>query len=327
MSTTAQRPSKSQLCSIYSREIGEDPAGSAPSWQSCLVLEFPKPWKDEVTDSAHFPAEVSDALAKAEAEGRTVRLQCVTPDPEYTTVGHTRVMLFYRNPAPAAAFGKIDYVVPNDQAADLATAIIENPHALQKYDQYRDETNGVRDILVCTHGSRDTCCATFGIPIYQLLRQEYGPALDGRLRVWRASHLGGHRLAPNIVDLPEGRNWVRPDISQLDALVYRRGNVTDVSSLYRGLVRLDTPFEQAAEGAVLMREGWGWTGLQVSTSIVESSEKQARVRVEATDEDGGKPTAYDVTVAVSGMVQTVACLTGEKKAIEEQYTVTSLVSL
>jgi len=30
---------------------------------------------------------------------------------------------------------------------------------------------------------------------------------------------------------------------------------------------------------------------------------------------------------VSGMVQTVACLTGEKKAIEEQYTVTSLVSL
>lgn len=327
MSTTAQRPSKSQLCSIYSREIGEDPAGSAPSWQSCLVLEFPKPWKDEVTDSAHFPAEVSDALAKAEAEGRTVRLQCVTPDPEYTTVGHTRVMLFYRNPAPAAAFGKIDYVVPNDQAADLATAIIENPHALQKYDQYRDETNGVRDILVCTHGSRDTCCATFGIPIYQLLRQEYGPALDGRLRVWRASHLGGHRLAPNIVDLPEGRNWVRPDISQLDALVYRRGNVTDVSSLYRGLVRLDTPFEQAAEGAVLMREGWGWTGLQVSTSIVESSEKQARVRVEATDEDGAKPTAYDVTVAVSGMVQTVACLTGEKKAIEEQYTVTSLVSL
>lgn len=327
MSTTAQRPSKSQLCSIYSREIGEDPAGSAPSWQSCLVLEFPKPWKDEVTDSAHFPAEVSDALAKAEVEGRTVRLQCVTPDPEYTTVGHTRVMLFYRNPAPAAAFGKIDYVVPNDQAADLATAIIENPHALQKYDQYRDETNGVRDILVCTHGSRDTCCATFGIPIYQLLRQEYGPALDGRLRVWRASHLGGHRLAPNIVDLPEGRNWVRPDISQLDALVYRRGNVTDVSSLYRGLVRLDTPFEQAAEGAVLMREGWGWTGLQVSTSIVESSEKQARVRVEATDEDGAKPTAYDVTVAVSGMVQTVACLTGEKKTVEEQYTVTSLVSL
>ena len=327
MSTTAQRPSKNQLCSIYSREIGEDPAGSAPSWQRCLVLEFPKPWKDEVTDSAHFPTEVSDALAKAEVEGRPVRLQCVTPDPEYTAAGHTRIMLFYRDPAPATAFGRLDYAVPNDRAVELATAIIENSHALRKYDQYRDETDGFRDILVCTHGSRDTCCATFGIPIYQLLRQEFGPALNGRLRVWRASHLGGHRLAPNIVDLPEGRNWVRPDISQLDALVYRRGDVSDVSSLYRGLVRLDTPFEQAAEGAVLMREGWGWTGRKVSTSIVESSEKQARVRVEATDEAGGKPTAYDVTIAVSGMVQTVACLTGEKKAVEEQYTVTSLVSL
>jgi len=93
------------------------------------------------------------------------------------------------------------------------------------------------------------------------------------------------------------------------------------------LVRLDTPFEQAAEGAVLMREGWGWTGRKVSTSILESSDKQARVRVEATSENGGKPTAYDVTVIVSGTVQTVACLTGEKKAIEEQYAVTSVVPL
>ena len=327
MSTTSQRPNKSQLCSIYSREIGEYPAGSAPSWQRCLVLELPKPWKDEVTDSAHFPTEVSDALAKAEAEGRPVRLQCVTPDPEYTAAGHTRMMLFYRQTTPASAFGKIDYAVPSDQAIELATAMIENSHSLRKYDQHRDDTDGVRDILVCTHGSRDTCCATFGIPIYQLLRQEYGPVSDGRLRVWRASHLGGHRLAPNIVDLPEGRNWVRPDVSQLDALVYRRGDVSDISSLYRGLVRLDTPFEQAAEGAVLMREGWGWTGRKVSTSIVESSDQQARVRVEATSEDGGKPAAYDVTVAVSGTVQTVACLTGEPKTVEEQYAITSLVSL
>lgn len=324
MSTTAQRPAKNQLCSIYSRAAGEDPAGSAPSWQRCLVLEFPKPWKDEVTDSTHFPSQVSDALAEAEAAGRSVRLQCITPDPEYTAAGRTRIMLFYRHTSPASAFGKIDYAVPNDLAVELATALIENSHALRKFDRYRDDTEGVRDILVCTHGSRDTCCATFGIPIYQLLRQEYGPAMDGGLRVWRSSHLGGHRLAPNLVDLPEGRNWVRPDASQLDALVYRRGDASEIRSLYRGLTRLDTPFEQAAEGAVLMREGWGWTGRQISTSIMESSDKQARVRVEATD--GDRPIVYVATVAVSGTVQTVACLTGEQKDIEEQYTVTSLVS-
>ena len=48
MAITARQPSKNQLCSVYSRAIGEDPAGSAPSWQRCLVLEFPKPWKGEV---------------------------------------------------------------------------------------------------------------------------------------------------------------------------------------------------------------------------------------------------------------------------------------
>ena len=206
MSTTAQRPTKNQLCSIYSRAIGEDPAGSAPSWQRCLVLEFPKPWKNEVMDSAHFPAKVSEALAEAEAAGRTVRLQCVTPDPEYTAAGHTRMMLFYRQSTPASAFGKIDYAVPSDRAVELATAIIENSHALRKFDRYRDDTDGVRDILVCTHGSRDTCCATFGFPICQHLRHEGRPHMDGRLRVWRSSHLGGHRLYPKIVDLPEWRN-------------------------------------------------------------------------------------------------------------------------
>ncbi len=322
MSTTAQRSAKNQLCSIYSRAVGEDPAGSAPSWQRCLVLELPKPWKEEVTDSAHFPSQVSDALAEAEAAGRPVRLQCVTPDPEYTAEGHTRIMLFYRDASPASAFSKIDYAVPNDLAVELATAIIENSHALRKFDQYRDDTEGVREILVCTHGSRDTCCASFGIPIYQLLRHEYGPNMDGLMRVWRSSHLGGHRLAPNLVDLPDGRNWVRPDASQLDALVHRRGDASEVHALYRGLTRLNTPFEQAAEGAVFMREGWGWTGRQVSTRIVDSSESQALVRVEA--KDGDRTIAYDVTVAVSGKVQTVACLTGENKDIEEQYTVTSL---
>ena len=325
MSTTAQRPVKNQLCSIYSSAIGEDPAGSAPSWQRCLVLEFPKPWKGEVMDSAHFPSQVSEALAGAEEAGRPVRLQCITPDPEYTAAGHTRMMLFYRQSTPASTFGKLDYAVPSDRAVELATALIHNTDALRKFDQYREDTDGVRDILVCTHGSRDTCCATFGFPVYQLLRREYGPNMDGRLRVWRSSHLGGHRLAPNLVDLPEGRNWVRPDVSQLDALVHRRGDASELRSLYRGLTRLDTPFEQAAEGAVLMREGWGWTGRHVSTSIIESSDRQALVRVEATD--GDRPIAYNVTVAVSGTVQTVACLTGKPKDIEEQYTIERLVSV
>ena len=326
MSSTSLGSQKNQLCSIYSCDIGEDPVGSAPSWQRCLVLELPNPWKNKVEDSTQFPSKVSDALAKTEAAGHPVRLQCVTPDPGYTAAGYTRIMLFYRQMTPAATFSRLDYVVPNNYAADLATALIENSHTLRKFDQYREETNDVRDILVCTHGSRDTCCATFGFPIYERLRQEYAPLLNGRLRVWRSSHLGGHRLAPNLVDLPEGRNWVRPNISQLDELVFRRGEVSDISSLYRGWTRLDSPFEQAAEGAVLMREGWGWTGRPISTRIIESSDNQAHVRVEAPPVHGDNLMAYDVTVVVSGTVTTAACLTGEQKGTEKQYTVTRICS-
>ena len=51
---------------------------------------------------------------------------------------------------------------------------------------------------VCTHGSKDMCCATLGRPVAKALAD----AAPGR--VWETTHLGGDRFAGNVLVLPAG---------------------------------------------------------------------------------------------------------------------------
>jgi len=60
--------------------------------------------------------------------------------------------------------------------------------------------------LVCTHGKHDPCCARFGRPLYEALRDELAPDW-----VWQVSHIGGDRFAGNLVCLPEGLYYGRVD--------------------------------------------------------------------------------------------------------------------
>jgi hypothetical protein len=53
--------------------------------------------------------------------------------------------------------------------------------------------------LVCTHGSRDRCCGTLGVPVYRRLLE------SSPRKVLQVSHLSGHRYAPVLLALPEWR--------------------------------------------------------------------------------------------------------------------------
>ena len=327
MTTDTVPKARSPFCAEYSLEEGESPAGSAPSWQRCLAFELPRPWQPDVPDTPHFPEDVKAAVARAEEAGRDARVQCVSPDSEYSADGHTTVMLFSRPEGPFTAFGREEYLVPTEALGDLAGALLVDREDLGRFARWRRETNGVRDMLVCTHGSRDKCCASMGFPIYEELRQRQAPRSGGRMRVWQVSHLGGHRLAPNLIDMPDGRNWVRIGPDQVDQLVSRNGPVSALAENYRGLTGLDSPFEMVAEGEVLLREGWAVAGRPVSVESVPSSNghEGAQVRVETSSPDG-RPLVYEVAVEVSGTVEYIKCIGREDEGTEEeaQYTVSSV---
>ena len=76
-------------------------------------------------------------------------------------------------------------------------------------------------VLVCTHGTRDACCAVRGRPIVAALAR----ALPDE--VWECTHLGGHRFAGTLLSLPDGTCLGRldPDTAVGAVLAHREGRV------------------------------------------------------------------------------------------------------
>ena len=126
-----------------------------------------------------------------------------------------------------------------------------------------------QDLLVCTHGMRDRCCARFGQPFF---REVALSAKQGNLpntRVWKVSHIGGHRFAPTAISLPDGRYYGRLTLSCLQSVITRSGSVEDISSIYRGWGLLPAPL-QVFERQLLLQSGWSWFDCEVAYRILSS---------------------------------------------------------
>jgi hypothetical protein len=104
-------------------------------------------------------------------------------------------------------------------------------------------------LAVCTHGKRDRCCARYGRPLYDAVRDQIDPDW-----VWQCTHVGGDRFAGNLVCFPEGLYFGRVGLGDVWPLLedYLSGRI--YLDCYRG--RCAYPFPaQAAERALRERLG------------------------------------------------------------------------
>ncbi len=303
MTAGNETPPSFRLCSAVSKAAGDDPCGSGTPFDGFLGIEVAPPWKRNVTESVRFPDELCEAVERLQDAGIVGKLTGLVPDPDYCRNGHRRV-LYLRRPdgGPFAAYEKNEYLVPEGDLIPLVAAM-GDPAKLAGFGRYRQDTAHVRDILVCTHGSRDVCCGKFGYAIYKLLRSRY--AAPNRVRVWRTSHLGGHRFAPTLLDLPEGRYWGHLETGAVENLVMRDGPFSELARFYRGWAGLGTKLEQIAEREVLVREGWAWVGYPKEGRVLRADENGAEVRIEYRTPDGLFG-AYEALVEASGSVMTLA---------------------
>ncbi len=137
--------------------------------------------------------------------------------------------------------------------------------------------------IICTHGKHDPCCARYGRPLYEGLRDEAEEDW-----VWQTTHIGGDRFAGNLVCLPEGVYYGRAD--RVDAAGILDEHLAGRVSLdhYRG--RSIYPFAvQAAERAV--REETGLTGIH---DVVLRRTEQDGERWHVTFLAGGSEHEVDV---------------------------------
>jgi hypothetical protein len=102
--------------------------------------------------------------------------------------------------------------------------------------------------LVCTHGKHDPCCARYGRPLYEALRDELEPDW-----AWQVSHIGGDRFAGNLVCLPQGLYYGRVDRETAGAVLDEHLAHRILMANYRGRSIFTFPV-QAAERRIRERE-------------------------------------------------------------------------
>jgi hypothetical protein len=225
------------LCAETSRDHDEPLVATASRVDTWILLEYRGLWAHDAVDRSTLSAAVKAHLA---AERRRLP--------------HARI-LFVRRAERRAVDGLVAFVArstpPGRALRRLELGQYEDLLELDL--EQAGETVEHPLFLVCTHGKHDRCCAKFGRPLYDAVREQVEDEW-----VWQSSHVGGDRFAGNLVVVPDGVYYGRVDPGEawavVEAALERRVHLP----LYRG--RSCYGFAaQAAEMAV--RETTGSTAL------------------------------------------------------------------
>jgi hypothetical protein len=229
---TERRP----FCADLSRENDEPLAATASRIDHWFLVEYRGLWTRDALPGSGLSDQVKRHLREQVASVRHGRLVFVRrPDRR----GHPRLVAFTAASRPGeTAVARTEFEAYEDlRGVDLrAGTPVDHPL-----------------FLVCTHGKHDPCCARYGRPLYEALRDEVEPEW-----AWQVSHIGGDRFAGNLVCLPEGIYYGRLDREAAGAALDEHFARRVLLDHYRGRSIYTFPV-QAAERWI--REQTGLTGI------------------------------------------------------------------
>lgn len=281
-------------------------------------------------------------------------------------------------PEASSQYASLEYVVPVDGVEALIRFLLLGDGGGDSdgagFASFRVERGNVRDLFVCTHGARDACCGKYGVALQidldavanaTVARRETAGAADnvdiaagdddtaetnqrvcqatghvpaGRTRVWRVNHLGGHRFAPTLLELPAARYWGALESDVVQTLVDGPAGLDRLRPYYRGWSGLHSPAEQVAEAEAWRRIGSAWLAYDKTIYTVVrrddgpdagstpaalgdgTDRERAQVVLEWTDPRSGKRGRIEVGVEVSHML-TLLESCGAEEVHSEQYVV------
>jgi hypothetical protein len=241
--------------------------------KSWLLIEYPGPWPSDALEHAlaeAFPPAQRQLLDELRAQG--LRPLLIRQPGRHLREPHLAGRrVFVGGTGPQGRWMESLRVDELDELADLDfSAIVSGRGGIGT------PMDGPM-FLVCTHGTKDMCCALLGRPLAASLATHY-PG-----RAWEVSHVGGDRWAGNLLVVPDGylHGQLDPAEANVVATAACAGEVEPEH--LRGRTGASTQWMQYAEIAV--RRHTGLRGLDdviaLSESVVETDlESEARrVRV------------------------------------------------
>ena len=246
-------------CSALAEQLDEPLAGTVDQRRRWLLLEDRSAWGTNAVEE-RFGA---DAAATAKGLG-------------------LRLLLVRRREGDPADDSERRAMLVDTEAGAMAVRTVRGPGDLDvegaasmPLEAFGSATSEPM-LLVCTNGRRDACCALRGRALTVALAEEHGE------RLWECTHLGGHRLAANLVCLPHGIVYgrVAPEDGPRLASAYLAGRVEPEH--LRGRSAWPAP-AQVAE--VELRRRLGVTGLD-ELRLVSATQGEDRAEVVLATQDG-----------------------------------------
>ncbi|OUL33102.1 sucrase ferredoxin [Nostoc sp. T09] len=267
------------FCSDYAKQTGEDVVGSATNYETYILVECPPPWTTEAFNSKWVPNNLKMLVEEVKRAKLPIRFLLIANDQSHK-VAKTTLLIYQKSKGLIQGYRKHEFKLAN----------IENVAAvIQKFlwgtiPEHEKETTITRDILVCTHGSHDKCCARYGNPFYFHAENTISHLGLEDVRIWKSSHFGGHRFAPTIIDLPEGRYYGLVEQDSFKSILTHTGDIQYLNKVYRGWGILPVPL-QILEKELILHYGWDWFNYKVAGKILEQSLDNNTVLAELTFEN------------------------------------------
>lgn len=176
-----------RFCADLSRENDEPLAATASRIDHWFLIEYRGLWTRDALPGSGLSDQVKQHLRD-----------------QVGSVRHGR-LLFIRRPDRRTRPERVAFAATSRPGRESLTKVeFESYEELRGIDLQSGAPVAHPVFLVCTHGKHDPCCARYGRPLYEALRDE----LDSDW-VWQSSHIGGDRFAGNLVCLPEGLYYGR----------------------------------------------------------------------------------------------------------------------
>ncbi|WP_413175685.1 sucrase ferredoxin [Anabaena azotica] len=267
------------FCSDYSRQLGEDIIGSATNYQTYILVECPQPWMSEAFQSKWIPDNLRVLVEEVQRRKLSIRFLLIAND-ESHKIEQTTLLIYQKQEGISNGYHKQEFKLPNiEQAAGVVRKWLSDGKP-----DYQIESSITRDILVCTHGSHDQCCARYGNPFYFYAKNIISDLQLDDVRVWKSSHFGGHRFAPTAIDLPEARYYGVLDQDSFKSILTRTGDIEFLHKVYRGWGLLPSAL-QILEREIILHHGWDWFNYKVVGKILEQSMDNNTILAELTYEN------------------------------------------
>ncbi len=240
-------------CSELTRQSGNSLSGTALTYENYLLVECPPPWNSYDLETPKIPDNLRAVGDEIYGNKPVKNRILLIYNPLYHHENSIRVLTFRKPPGCTRGYVGQEFFVSNiNEVASLAHHCFTSPP--EELGENRLKT---RDILICTHGQNDRCCARYGNPLYRQGLKIIEDLSLTNIRIWQTSHIGGHRFAPIAIAFPDGRYYGQIDSAALQALLMQSGSLHELNKAYRGWGILPKPV-QLLEKELLTK--WGFPG-------------------------------------------------------------------